>query len=58
MRIIDNVNYCHAIRLESGDKFLTSLIRFVLKVKARIRSTINENLLLNSYKFSAYFVII
>ena len=45
MRII------YEIRLKFGDKFLTFLTKLVLKGKARICSTIKENLLLYFLSF-------
>ena len=41
MRIIYNINYCYATRMKSGDKFLISLAKLVLKTKASIYSSIN-----------------
>ena len=36
MIIIYNENYCYAIFLKSGDKFLASLTKYVLEAKASI----------------------
>ena len=45
MRVIYNVKHRYEIRLKFGDKFLTSLTKSVLKVKASISSTVKESLL-------------
>ena len=58
MKIIYNVRHCHAIRLKLGDKFLTFLIKLLLKGKASICSTIKENLLLYCRTFSAFVVVV
>ena len=58
MRIIYNVRHCVAVRLKFGDKFLTSLSKLVLQVKASICSTIKEDLLLYCRKFSAFVVVV
>ena len=50
MRITYNVKYRHAIRLNSGDKFLTYLTKLVVKAKASICSTIKKNLVLYCLK--------
>ena len=56
--VIHNVKHCYAIRLKFGDKLLTSLIKLeLLEAKAKICSTIKENLLLYC-KFSAFFVVV
>ena len=51
MRIIYNVKHRYVIRLKFADKFLTFLTKLVLQAKARICSTIKENLLLYCRKF-------
>ena len=53
MRITYNVKYRHAIRLKDGDKFLTYLIKLVVKAKASICSTIKKKLVLHCLKSSA-----
>ena len=58
MKIIYNVRHCYAIRLKFGDKFLTFLIKLVLKRKPSICSTIRENLLLYCRKLSAFVVVV
>ena len=58
MRVIYNAKHRYAIRLKFGDKFLTSLTKLVLEVKASIRSTIKENLLLYSRKFLPFVVLV
>ena len=40
MRVMYNVKNCYAIRLEFGDKLLTSVIKLVLEAKAKVCSTI------------------
>ena len=40
--VIYKVKHRYAIRLKFGDKFLTSLIKLVLPVKASICSTVEE----------------
>ena len=57
--VIHNVKHCYAIRLKFGDKLSTSLIKLeLLEAKAKICSTIKENLLLYCRKFSAFFVVV
>ena len=58
MRVIYNVKHHYAIRLKFGDKLLTSLTKLVLQAKARICSTIKENLFLYCRKFSAFVVVV
>ena len=58
MGIICNVKHCYAIRLNSGDKFLTSLTKLVLEAKASVCSTIKENLLLYCRKFSVFIIAV
>ena len=58
MRIISNVKYRHTIRLKFGEKFLTSLTKLILQVKASICSTIKENVLLYYRKFSGFNVVV
>ena len=58
MKVIYNAKYRHAIRLKFRYKFLTSLIKLVLKAKASIYSTVKENLLLYCPKFSAFVVVV
>ena len=57
MRVIYNVKHRYEIRLKFGDKFLTSLTKAVLEVKASISSTVKESLLLYCPKFSAFGVV-
>ena len=58
MRAMYFIKHRYAIRLKFEDKFLTSLTKLVLEVKASICSTIKENLLLYCPKFSAFVVIV
>ena len=58
MKIIYNATLCYANRLKSGNKFLTSLTKLVLKAKASICSTSKENLLLSCRKFSAFVIAV
>ena len=58
MRIMCNVKHRYGICLKFGDKFLTFLIKLVLKGKAIICSTVKENLLLYFRKFSAFFLVV
>ena len=58
MKVIYNVKHRYAIRLKFGEKFLTSLTKLVLPVKASICSTVEENLLLYCCKFSAFVVAV
>ena len=58
MRILYHVTHCYTIRLKLGDNFLTSLTKLVLQVKARICSTIKENLLLYCGEFLTFAVIV
>ena len=46
IRIIYKENYCYAILLKFGDKFLASLTKYVLETKASICFIIKENVLL------------
>ena len=57
MRVMYNVKHLCATRLKFGDKFLTSLTKFVPEAKVRICSTIKENLRLYCQKFSAFVVV-
>ena len=57
MRVMYNVKHCHAIRLKFGNKLLTFLSKLVLEAKAKIYSTIKENLLLYCRKSSAFVVL-
>ena len=57
MRIICNVfKLRYLIRWKFGDKFLTSLTKLVVEVKAIICSKIKGNLLLDCRRFLAFFV--
>ena len=58
MKILYNVKDCYAVPLKFRDKFLTSLTKLVLEVKASIYSTFNENLLLYCCTFSAFVVFV
>ena len=58
MRVIYNVKHCYAIRLNFGYKLLTPLIKLVLEAKAKICSTIKENLLLYGRKFLASVIVV
>ena len=44
MRIIYNAKHRYTIRLKFGGKFLTSMTKLVLEVRASISSLIKENL--------------
>ena len=61
IRIIYFIYYvkdCYAIRLKFGYKFLTSLTRLVLEVKASICPIIKENLLLHCGMFLAFVIVV
>ena len=58
MRNIYNVKLRYAIRWKFADKFLTSLTKLVVKVRASICSTIKENLLLYCGKFLTFVVVV
>ena len=58
MRIIYNAKYLFTIHLKFGNKFLTSLIKLVLKAKASTFFTIKENALFYSRKFSACVAVV
>ena len=58
MKIIYNVKNRYAIHLKSGGKYLTSLIKLMLEAKARICSTIKENLLLCCRKFLSFVIVV
>ena len=58
MRVIYYLKHRYAIRLKFEDKFLTSLAKLILEVKASICSTIKENLLSYCRKFSAFVVVV
>ena len=53
-----NIKHLYVIRLKFGDKFLTSVTKSVLEVKASTCSAIKENLLLYCRKFSAFVVVV
>ena len=59
MRILFNVKHHHANYLESGDTFLTSLTKLVLKseVKTSICSTNKENVFSYCGKFLAFVIV-
>ena len=56
MRIIYNVKRRYAIRMEIGDKFLTSLTKLVKSKPASFK--IKENRLLHCHKFLAFVVVV
>ena len=58
VRVIYNVKHPYAIRFKFGDKFLASLTKLVLEVKASICSAIKENLFLYCRKFLAFAVAV
>ena len=58
MRVMYNVKHRYAIRLKFGGKFLTSIIKSMLKAEAGICSTIEENLLLYCRKFSGFVAVV
>ena len=53
-----NIKHLYVIRLKFGDKFLNSVTKSVLEVKASTCSAIKENLLLYCRKFSAFVVVV
>ena len=57
MRVIFNVKQRYAIRLKSGDIFLTFLTKLVHEAKASNCSTIKENILLYYRNFWAFAVL-
>ena len=57
MRIIYNVNHRYKIRLKFGDKFLTSLTKFVLKTKASMLYNQGESILY-CHKFLSFVVVV
>ena len=58
MRNIYNVKLRYAICWKFADKFLTSLTKLVVKVRASICSTIKENLLLYCGKILTFVVLV
>ena len=58
MRIFNSLKYNHAIYLKFGHIPLTSLTMLGLEEKAGICSSIKENLILNSRKFSAFVIAV
>ena len=57
MRVIFNVKHRYALRLKSGDIFLTFLTKLVYEAKASNCSTIKGNILLYYRKFWPFVVL-
>ena len=58
MRILNNLKYRHAICLQLGHRYFTSLTMLVLEATPSFYSRIKENLILNCRQFSAVVVAV